>query len=94
MMGVVCHEFGHQLGLPDLCDTNGDEGGTSQGVGAWDVMGTGVWNFNGFCPAGLSAWSRIFLGVIGPQRVVTAQQISLSAPSGRSSPSRAPSRSR
>lgn len=78
MMGVVCHEFGHQLGLPDLYDTNGDEGGTSQGVGAWDVMGTGVWNFNGFCPAGLSAWSRIFLGVIGPQRVVTAQQISLS----------------
>ena len=92
MMGVVCHEFGHQLGLPDPADTNGDEGGCRR-ASAWDVMGTGVWNFNGFCPAGLSAWSRIFLGVIGPQRVVTAQQISPRS-SGRSSPSRAPSRSR
>lgn len=78
MTGVVCHEFGHQLGLPDLYDTNGDEGGSSQGVGSWDVMGTGVWNFSGFAPAGLSAWSRIFLGIIAPQRIVTAQPVSLS----------------
>ncbi|HYJ31901.1 MAG TPA: M6 family metalloprotease domain-containing protein [Candidatus Binatia bacterium] len=76
--GVVCHEFGHQLGLPDLYDTNGDEGGFSQGVGSWDVMGTGVWNFSGFAPAGLSAWSKIFLGVIAAQRVVTPQPVSLS----------------
>ncbi|HET7496945.1 MAG TPA: M6 family metalloprotease domain-containing protein [Candidatus Eisenbacteria bacterium] len=78
MTGVVCHEFGHQLGLPDLYDTNGDVGGLSQGVGSWDVMGTGVWNFSGFAPAGLSAWSKIFLGVIAAQRVVTPQPISLS----------------
>jgi len=78
MTGVVCHEFGHQLGLPDLYDTNGDEGGNSQGLGSWDIMGTGVWNFSGFAPAGLSAWSRIFLGIIAPQRIVTAQPVSLS----------------
>ncbi len=78
MTGVVCHEFGHQLGLPDLYDTDGDEGGFSQGIGSWDVMGNGVWNFNGFAPAGLTAWSRIFLGVLAPQRVITAQPCSLS----------------
>jgi M6 family metalloprotease-like protein len=78
MTGVVCHEFGHQLGLPDLYDTNGAEGGASQGVGSWDVMGTGVWNGNGFVPAGLSAWSKMFLGVLAPQRLVTPQAVSLS----------------
>lgn len=78
MTGVVCHEFGHQLGLPDLYDTDGDEGGFSQGIGSWDVMGNGVWNFNGFAPAGLTAWSRTFLGVLAPQRVITAQPCSLS----------------
>jgi M6 family metalloprotease-like protein len=78
MTGVVCHEFGHQLGLPDLYDTNGAEGGDSQGVGSWDIMGTGVWNGNGFVPGGISAWSRMFLGVLAPQRIVTPQGVSLS----------------
>jgi len=78
MIGVICHEFGHQLGLPDLYDTNGDEGGDSQGVGSWDLMGTGVWNYAGFVPSGLSAWSRTFLGVIAPQRIITPQPVSLS----------------
>jgi M6 family metalloprotease-like protein len=78
MTGVVCHEFGHQLGLPDLYDTNGAEGGDSQGVASWDIMGTGVWNGNGYVPSALSAWSRMFLGVLAPQRIVTPQAVSLS----------------
>jgi len=79
MIGVLCHEFGHQLGLPDLYDTNGDEGGNSQGLGAWDIMSTGVWNANGYVPAEPGAWSRSFLGVVAPQRVFSdgAQSLSM-----------------
>ncbi len=66
MTGVTCHEFGHQLGLPDLYDTNPGQHGYNQGLGSWDIMAQGVWNANGFVPAGPCAWSRAFLGAIAP----------------------------
>ena len=78
MTGVCCHEFGHQLGLPDLYDTTGDVGGNSQGLGAWDIMSTGVWNANGFVPAEPSAWSKAFLGVLPTTRALTDQAVTLS----------------
>ncbi|HYQ89525.1 MAG TPA: M6 family metalloprotease domain-containing protein, partial [Candidatus Binatia bacterium] len=78
MTGVCCHEFGHQLGLPDLYDTNGDVGGSSQGLGAWDIMATGVWDANGFVPCEPSAWSKAFLGVLSTTRAVTDQAVTLS----------------
>ncbi len=59
--GVLCHQFGHQLGLPTLFD-NYSSNGASQGIGNWGLMGTGLWNANGFVPAQLSAWSRYYLG--------------------------------
>ena len=83
MTGVTCHEFGHQLGLPDLYDTTPDENGYSQGLGNWDIMATGVWNANGFVPAEPSAWSKAFLTVRGdgfltPTRVTADQPVTLS----------------
>src|SRR2546427_328397 len=59
-VGVVAHEFGHDLGLPDLYDTDG----SSDGAGVWDPMSLGSWNGApaGSSPAALSAWSRIRLG--------------------------------
>jgi M6 family metalloprotease-like protein len=77
MLGVTAHEYGHQLGLPDLYDTTGEEGGYNQGVGSWDIMGQGVWDFNGYVPAGPSAWSRMFLGVLAPQRVTGDATVTL-----------------
>lgn len=59
--GVLAHQFGHVLGLPTLFD-NDSSNGTSQGIGNWGLMGTGVWNASGYVPAQLSAWSRYFLG--------------------------------
>lgn len=56
-IGVFCHEFGHAFGLPDLYDTNGG----SQGVGWWDLMGSGNWN-TPTSPGHMSAWSKNFLG--------------------------------
>lgn len=69
-IGVFCHEFGHVLGLPDLYDTSGLPG-ASEGVGEWDLMGSGLYNHRlgeetGSCPAHLSAWSKAMLGWIEP----------------------------
>jgi len=62
-IGVICHEFGHILGLPDLYDTDGG----SEGVGEWDLMGSGSWNNLGRTPSNLSAWCKVFLGWQTPQ---------------------------
>jgi len=49
-VGVMAHEFGHALGLPDLYDRSchGPED-DSAGVGNWCLMGTGAlgWEGNG-----------------------------------------------
>ncbi|MBT4333294.1 MAG: hypothetical protein HOD64_08445, partial [Candidatus Cloacimonetes bacterium] len=61
IFGVLVHQFGHQLGLPTLFDNNRDNG-ISYGIGGFGVMGTGVWNANGFVPPLPCAWSRYYLG--------------------------------
>src|SRR5215218_7786918 len=38
-VGVFAHEFGHDLGLPDLYDTHAGENGT----GFWTIMSSGSW---------------------------------------------------
>ena len=63
-VGVYIHEFGHNLGLPDLYDTDYSSDG---GVGKWDVMASGSWNNGGDTPAMFSAWSRQELGWLTPQ---------------------------
>ncbi len=61
LYGVMAHQFGHLLGLPTLFD-NVSSNGESQGVGNWCLMGTGVWNANGYVPALPSAWNRYYMG--------------------------------
>ena len=57
-LGVWCHEFGHELGLPDYYDTDQ----SSEGVGNWAIMAAGAWGNNGETPVYFSAYSRIWLG--------------------------------
>jgi M6 family metalloprotease-like protein len=81
-VGVVCHEFGHALGLPDLYDTTAPENqvyAESQGVGSWDLMAAGTWNANGFVPAEFSAWSKVFVGWIDPVVVTGDTDVTLPA---------------
>lgn len=56
---VVCHEFGHVLGLPDLYDYDYD----SNGIGNWGLMSFGVYNGGSWSPAHFSPWCRHELGV-------------------------------
>lgn len=57
--GVYCHEFGHQLGLPDLYDTDY----SSSGIGDFSLMAGGSWNGNlGNRPAHMDAWCKTAVG--------------------------------
>lgn len=61
-IGSYCHELGHDLGLPDLYDTDGG----SEGIGQYGLMGGGSWTFS---PP--TAWCKIQLGWITPTVVTT-----------------------
>jgi M6 family metalloprotease-like protein len=64
-IGVLCHEFGHLLGLPDLYDVNYQ----SEGVGNWSLMAGGCWLDLENTPANFDAWSRTALGWIQPKLI-------------------------
>ena len=71
-IGIMVHEMGHDLYLPDLYDTNVADG-SSEGVGNWSVMGGGSWLNTAGTPAGstpphLDAWSKSYEGWLTPQR--------------------------
>jgi M6 family metalloprotease-like protein len=69
--GLVCHEMGHDLGLPDLYDTD-KQNEASNGIGEWGLMSSGDWcNLGtlGDCPVLPCAWSKIRLGWISPTTV-------------------------
>ncbi len=68
--GVYTHEFGHQLGLPDLYNTN--NGRTI--LGPWSLMDKGLWNGDpaGSSPSHMEAWSKIQLGFISGSMLATA----------------------
>lgn len=57
-IGVLTHEFGHLLDLPDLYSTN-DEG---EGCGNFSNMAGGPWLNNERTPCHMDAWSREALG--------------------------------
>ena len=67
-VGIMAHEFGHFLGLPDLydLDSGSEPEDDSGGIGYWGLMGHGIrgWNEvdgpNPFC-----AWSLGQLGWLG-----------------------------
>jgi M6 family metalloprotease-like protein len=69
-IGVYCHEFGHQLGLPDLYNTN-----TGQTIlGPWSLMDKGLWNGNppGSSPSHMDAWSKVQLQFMSGSMIATA----------------------
>ena len=63
-IGTICHEFTHCLGIPDMYDTSDD--GNNYGMGTWDVMCSGGYNNNGFCPAGYTSYEKTWCGWLTP----------------------------
>ncbi|MFG3297692.1 immune inhibitor A domain-containing protein [Micromonospora chersina] len=62
-LGVFAHEYGHDLGLPDLYDTAGGD----NGVGFWSLMSSGSWLGHGTddigsTPGYMDPWSKLYLG--------------------------------
>ncbi|UCD93984.1 MAG: M6 family metalloprotease domain-containing protein [Candidatus Zixiibacteriota bacterium] len=67
-IGVFCHEFGHVLGLPDLYDVD-YQPSSSDGIGIWSLMGTGVFKGDARIPAHLDAWCKMYVGFLDPVEV-------------------------
>jgi len=71
--GVMCHEFGHVLGLPELYAPNK----VHEGIGIWGLMGQGTWVGRGDAPPHLSAWSKLELGWVDPIVVEETRHVTL-----------------
>ena len=73
-IGVICHELGHNLGLPDLYDTDG----SSDGVGTHCLMGAGNWgkapgdSYYGQTPVLMSAYCRQAIGFSDVRQAIGA----------------------
>lgn len=61
-IGIICHEFAHCLGLPDMYDTTG----YNFGMGTWSPMDGGSYNGNSFCPAGFTSFEKYTCGWVEP----------------------------
>lgn len=86
-IGVISHEFGHNLGAPDFYDSDYEgSGGEFPGTGMWDLMASGAWNGtngHGDRPAGMNMWQKIALGWVTPSVLDSTQTVSLN-PAGDS----------
>jgi immune inhibitor A len=60
-VGVMAHEFGHDLGLPDEYDTQYT--GTGEAVAYWSIMASGSWagDIGGAQPTGFSPYAKEML---------------------------------
>ena len=71
-IGLVCHEYLHSFGLPDMYDTDDTQsGGVGTALGAsTSVMDQGMFNRFGHLPPNLNALEREMLGILKPDPLV------------------------
>jgi M6 family metalloprotease-like protein len=79
-IGILCHELGHDLGLPDLYDTDY----SSSGLGIHSIMASGSWantpgKEQGSSPTHFDAWSKMFLGFTTAPEATTSNLVDANA---------------
>lgn len=78
-IGIMAHEMGHDLGWPDLYDTDF----SSEGVGVWSLMASGSWGYTtgdqGESPSYPDAWARYTQGWTAPTETPTVGARSLTS---------------
>jgi M6 family metalloprotease-like protein len=74
-LGVICHEFGHILTLPDIYNTRGGE----VVVGDWELMDRGPYVSDGTNPSHPGAWCKNNLGWSTPRIAVSSGAYSLNS---------------
>ena len=67
-IGTFCHEFSHCMGFPDMYDTGN---GSNFGMGYFDLMDSGAYSGNGYCPPGYSSYERWECGWLEPVELDT-----------------------
>nr|WP_030198786.1 immune inhibitor A domain-containing protein [Streptomyces californicus] len=72
-LGVFAHEYGHDLGLPDLYDTSGRDDAENS-TGFWSLMSSGSWlnrgkDSIGDMPGDMTAWDKLQLGWLNYAKV-------------------------
>jgi immune inhibitor A len=80
-VGVFAHEFGHDLGLPDLYDTSGNSGGAENSTAFWSLMSSGSYASTGepadgigTRPVHMGAWEKLQLGWLDYEVVLPGER--------------------
>ena len=83
-VGVFAHEFGHDLGLPDLYDTSGNSGGAENSTGFWTLMSSGSYGNSGkpadgigTRPIHMGAWEKLQLGWLNYETVSYKKKVDI-----------------
>ena len=82
-MGVMVHELGHALGLPDFYETQYKYQNTDAPMGVWSVMDGGEYypNNTAYAPVGYNAYERSYLGWLNIRELSDAESVTLANPS-------------
>ena len=85
-IGIMAHEFGHDINWPDLYDIDG----TSEGIGEFSLMSGGSWgqspddgSLAGDSPSHPDAWALWYQDWVTPQ-TITATTKNIQVPAGES----------
>lgn len=71
VIGTICHEFSHALGLPDFYDTDYEENGSFSHHDSYDLMCSGNYNNGGKTPPVWNAYERSIRNYVNIEEIST-----------------------